>query len=443
MPRTTLVCRGWGLGFGFWLPPLLIYSYLTFTLNLIGPYPLRCRYPPPPFLRSILLDCTVTCLIARTVVWLRPKHPPQKKKKKKKRKQVGGDDLTKKLIHLLRQGEVRKAAALCSEQAERGGTVSFCKKIASKLRELHPVAKEDPGPMPDFDPRPEIADGVTEAEILVTARRLRGAPGPSGMPTHLVRTLLRQKTASARSLRGGLVQFTKRLMTSTPSGGCLEPFLACRLVALPKDEEGNSIRPVGIGEAWRRTVLKTVGRLTKDEVMRASGIKQVSSGHKAACEASAHFMRRKVEGGAEMVLLVDARNAFNRARRSRLLRTVAERTPALGRVAWNVYSNGAILVLPDGSQIMSTEGTTQGCPIAMQSFAIGVMPLIEGAEGDKDFDQTWYADDSGGVGSVEGVAAWFGRVSPMLQVPNAMHFSRLQVLDGEEDRVQAVMQGSL
>ena len=107
----------------------------------------------------------------------------------------------------------------------------------------------------------------------------------------------------------------------------------------------------------------------------------------------------------EVALLVDASNAFNTANRGKLIRTVAERVSALGNAARNIYIYGSDLVLADGSRMRSAEGTTQGCPLAMQCFAISTLPLIAKTE-TADVEQEWYADDSAGVGTVKGACGW-------------------------------------
>jgi hypothetical protein len=250
-------------------------------------------------------------------------------------------------------------------------------------------------------------DQVDEEVIRQVAMKLRGAPGPSGLPTDLVRSLIAERDRpSARKLRRALARFTRLIMSTPMDKGDLESFTVARLVALAKDDVGG-IRPIGIGEAWRRLCLKTVGKVTKEKVMDACGVRQVCAGQPTGCEAAAHWMRGQAEKReTEMILLVDASNAFNAADRPRLLRSVSQRAPSLGTTARNIYMHGSDLVLADGTRLRSRQGTTQGCPIAMQCFALSTLDLIEQSRAEG-LQQEWYADDSGGVGTVRGACKWF------------------------------------
>jgi len=178
---------------------------------------------------------------------------------------------------------------------------------------------------------------------------------------------------------------------------------------LAKDDVGG-IRPIGVGEAWRRLCLKAIGRVTNRDVMEQCGVRQICAGQPSGCEAAAHWMRKLLpKEETEMILLVDASNAFNAANRGRLLRTVSARTPTLGMAARNIYLHGSDLILPDGDRLRSREGTTQGCPVAMQCFALSVLPLIEKSS-TAGLQQEWYADDSCGVGTVVGACRWFKKL---------------------------------
>ena len=52
----------------------------------------------------------------------------------------------------------------------------------------------------------------------------------------------------------------------------------------------------------------------------------------------------------------------------------------------------------DGKVLLSREGTTQGDPLAMPTYAIATLPLIRRLVGVR---QIWYADDATAMGEVE------------------------------------------
>ena len=68
----------------------------------------------------------------------------------------------------------------------------------------------------------------------------------------------------------------------------------------------------GLGEVLRRIIGKCVTKVTKPDVIDASGSLQVCAGHKSGSEAAIHAMRELFEhDNSDAVLLIDASNAFN------------------------------------------------------------------------------------------------------------------------------------
>ena len=68
----------------------------------------------------------------------------------------------------------------------------------------------------------------------------------------------------------------------------------------------------------------------------------------------------------------------------------------------NLYPAEVTLVLPDGSTMLSREGSTQGCALGMAQFAIGSLPIIDSLRSSGAY-QSWYADDLLGAGRVTSV----------------------------------------
>ena len=58
--------------------------------------------------------------------------------------------------------------------------------------------------------------------------------------------------------------------------------------------------------------------------------------------------------------------------------------------------------------IKSSEGTTQGDPLAMPMCAIVTVPLIQRLN--KDGKQVWYADDAASMGKVDQVRGWWDQL---------------------------------
>ena len=63
----------------------------------------------------------------------------------------------------------------------------------------------------------------------------------------------------------------------------------------------------------------------------------------------------------------------------------------------------------DGQTLSSTEGTTQGDPLAMAMYALGVLPLIHSLTSNA-IKQLWYADDATASGELSKIRSWWERL---------------------------------
>ena len=80
-------------------------------------------------------------------------------------------------------------------------------------------------------------------------------------------------------------------------------------------------------------------------------------------------------------LLIDARNAFKEENRTAMLWAVRHEWPNGAQFTFNCYHHWATLVVRDtadgsGQFLHSKEGVTQGGPLALIAYGIGVLPLI-------------------------------------------------------------------
>ena len=103
-------------------------------------------------------------------------------------------------------------------------------------------------------------------------------------------------------------------------------------------------------------------------------------------------------------LLIDARNAFNEDNQTAMLWDVWHEWPSGVQFTFNCSRHWDTLVVREtgdgsGHFLHSKEGMTQGDPLAMIAYGIGVLPLIRELQNAHPwFTQTWYADDMGAGG---------------------------------------------
>ena len=155
-----------------------------------------------------------------------------------------------------------------------------------------------------------------------------------------------------------------------------------RLIALGKSP---GIRPVGIGETWRRLLAKCLLRVSGQEAKAACEIEQLAGGVEAEIGGAIHDARLQWAQHSQEedwgFLLIDARNAFNEENRKAMLWAIRHKWTSGAQFTYNCYHHWATLVVrntEDGSGhfLHSKEGVTQGDPLAMITYGIRVLPLI-------------------------------------------------------------------
>ena len=154
----------------------------------------------------------------------------------------------------------------------------------------------------------------------------------------------------------------------------LESYVASRLIPLDKNP---GIRPIGVGEVLRRIVGKILARQINSDIKEAAVPLQTCAGHSAGSEAAIHAKRTVFEmEGTYAVLLIDARNAFNCMNRNVALHNKQIICPKSSTYLINTYRQPSPLFINGGSEILSTEGTTQGDPWAMPWYSLNTVTII-------------------------------------------------------------------
>ena len=177
------------------------------------------------------------------------------------------------------------------------------------------------------------------------------------------------------------------------------------------------VRPIGVkrvGESLciRRLIGKAIMKVAALDLKTEVGADNLCANLEAGIEGAIHAMCSEYEKAEEEsgVLLVDAANAFNALNRKGALYHARHLWPAAAKYLFNTYKGWAPLYLADSkTQFFSKEGTTQGDPMSMAFYAIGVLPLIRAVkkeESIKDIIQMWYADDSSAGDRIPKLIKW-------------------------------------
>ena len=183
----------------------------------------------------------------------------------------------------------------------------------------------------------------------------------------------------------------------------LAPFTACRLIALNKSP---GIRPIGVGETSRRIIGKAILSALMPDIQESAGSLQLCASQQAGCEVAVHAMRQLFnDNDSQAVLLVDATNAFNTLNCQAALLNIHSLCPPLAKILTNTYRSDVQLYI-DGETLYSCEGTTQGDPLAMAIYGIGILPLVNQLNS-LSATQVWYVDDATAAGKVDHVYEWW------------------------------------
>jgi hypothetical protein len=372
------------------------------------------------------------------------------------RREMNADEVTRIFTKLMFEGSVSSALNFLNRK-DHGGIQALTPEVRAKLEALHPEPDEGPADvyLPGDPPevQPVIYEEITAGSIKQAANRTRGGAGPSGGDAEHWKRMLYSFGDKSEELAGAMASAARRMCTDYMDPDSLMAFLANRLIPLDKNP---GTRPIGIGEVPRRIIGKAVVAVLKKDIKRAAGVTQLCAGQEGGAEAAIHAMLEIFElDDTDAVLLVDAQNAFNTLNRRAALHNIRIICPPFATILINWYRTPARLFVAGGMELASQEGTTQGCPLAMQMYALGVVPLIDrlrpflsdsgegevgmrydeeeeegGEEGDNEVEgegdkeggegrqtsrrgavQTWYADDSQAAGHLRVLRAWWDAIA--------------------------------
>jgi len=145
----------------------------------------------------------------------------------------------------------------------------------------------------------------------------------------------------------------------------------------------------------------------------ACGSDQLCADLKAGIEGAIHAMNELFKIYQDQptgwrVLLMDAANAFNSLNHAAMLLHARVLWPHCAHFLFNTYKGWSVLVLKGSTTLLfSKDGVTQGDPLSMFMYAVGMLPLIQSLHNPTRWTQLWYADDASAGGSLSDLREWF------------------------------------
>ncbi len=260
-------------------------------------------------------------------------------------------------------------------------------------------------PSPDdlINPHPVIFDQLDGDLIKKCALRTNGSAGPSVLDAAAWKRLC-SSFKSSSDLCDTLALLSRRICSTYIHPEGLSAFVACRLITLDKHP---GVRPIGVAETCRRIIGKAILQVIQSDIINVAGPLQLCADQDSGCEAAVHAIRWLFDDSdTEAILLIDASNAFNSLNRQSALRNILHICPSFGPVLVNTYRGNPHLFI-DGDTLLSSEGTTQGDPLAMPMYALGIKPLILHMASIDSVKQVWCADDATALGSVTDLLLWW------------------------------------
>ena len=221
--------------------------------------------------------------------------------------------------------------------------------------------------------------------------------GPSGLDACEWRRILTHFNQTSIELCKTIAKLFYTIATKVLPHENLTAYNSSRLIPLNKNP---GVRPIGIGEVPRRIIGITITQCIKSDPKNLGKNFQLCLGQKFGIKYATHSLRNEFEKPkTEAILFIDAENAFNLLKTELALKNVEIFCPALHHALANSYKHPSNLYV-NNTVLTSTEGTTQGDPLAMAMYGIKIIPLIELLQ-KPNVTQNWYAVDGSAAGDLK------------------------------------------
>ena len=308
---------------------------------------------------------------------------------------------------MMLNGNGKSAMRYVVNQA-KGGILKLDKETKQQLHDKHPrgeVAAAEvliKGVVPE-NLDPIVFSALDAGSIKKCALKTEGAAGVSQADDQMWHKMVTSFKETSTDFCAAVAAVTRRFATEFVDPQGIEALTANRGIPLDKCP---GLRPVGIGEVKRRVMGKAIMVIVGSDVQEAAGSLQLCAGQSAGVEAAVHAMRNAFAADdVDAVLLIDADNAFNRINRHAILHNIQHICPILKYAIINTYRVPSRIFVLGGMVMLSEEGTTQGCPLAMAIYALALVPLVNQLHGI--CKQVWFADDGTGADKLDALRKWW------------------------------------
>ena len=125
---------------------------------------------------------------------------------------------------------------------------------------------------------------------------MHGGAGPSGINSSHWRSFLLKYGSQSAKLRCAIADLIMMIANGVVDWRVIRALLASRLIALDKNP---GVRPIGIGEVFRRLMGKVMVLCTGMDVQDVCGADQLCSGLRGGIEGAIHAVREIFETHSE------------------------------------------------------------------------------------------------------------------------------------------------
>ena len=127
------------------------------------------------------------------------------------------------------------------------------------------------------------------------------------------------------------------------------------------------VRPIVTDDVPRRIIAKAILYIIGNDIQAAGALQTCVGQNVGTVHAMKNLFQKE---DIEAVLLVDADNAFNRINRQAALHNINILCPSFSTILHNTYGMAIRLFITGEGELSSTEGTTQGDPLAMAMYML-------------------------------------------------------------------------